>query len=155
MTGLKESNNYYLKLVIEFPPRPIKNDEELIATQNRVYFILDKPILQSEDRENENSLDALFGMQTRESLRYIVLFINKLDKWENSGQSNAEQEAKEAYTRLIERLQNRVYYIDRESGRKIQYAEFKVMVGSSINPPPELVRDLCFYAKNKNSIGNG
>ena len=38
--GLKEANNYYLQLVMEFPPRPIKNDEELMATQNRVNVIL-------------------------------------------------------------------------------------------------------------------
>ncbi|MGK7882706.1 MAG: type II toxin-antitoxin system HigA family antitoxin [Crocosphaera sp.] len=50
-TGLKEANNYYLQLVMEFPPRPIKNDEELMATQNRVNYILDKGILQPEDRE--------------------------------------------------------------------------------------------------------
>ena len=49
--GLKEANNYYLQLVMEFPPRPIKNDEELMATQNRVNFILDQGILQPEDRE--------------------------------------------------------------------------------------------------------
>ena len=49
--GLKEANNYHLQLVMEFPPRPIKNDEELMATQNRVNVILNKRILQPEDRE--------------------------------------------------------------------------------------------------------
>lgn len=51
MTGFKEANNYYLQLVMEFPPRPIKNEEELMATQNRVNSILDKGILQPEERE--------------------------------------------------------------------------------------------------------
>ena len=50
-TVLKEANKYYLQLVIEFPPRPIKNNEELMATQNRVHYILDQGILQPEDRE--------------------------------------------------------------------------------------------------------
>lgn len=49
--GLKEANNYYLQLVMEFPPRPIKNDEELIATQNRVNVILNKRILQGDFQE--------------------------------------------------------------------------------------------------------
>ena len=49
--GLKEANNYHLQLVMEFPPRPIKNDEELMATQNRVNVILNKRILQPEYRE--------------------------------------------------------------------------------------------------------
>ena len=50
-TGLKQPNNYYLELVMQFPPRPIKNDEELMATKNRINAILDKGILQSEDRD--------------------------------------------------------------------------------------------------------
>ena len=53
-TVLKEANNYYLQLVIEFPPRPIKNNEELMATQNRVHYILDQGILQPEDLEEYN-----------------------------------------------------------------------------------------------------
>ncbi len=59
MTGFKEANNYYLQLVMEFPPRPIKNDEELMATQNRVNVILDKGILQPEDREYVRVLGML------------------------------------------------------------------------------------------------
>ena len=50
-TVLKEANKYYLQLVIEFPPRPIKYNVELMATQNRVHYILDQGILQPEDRE--------------------------------------------------------------------------------------------------------
>lgn len=58
-TGLKKTDNYYLKLVMEFPPRPIKNDEELMATQNRVNSILDKGILQPEDQEYLSVLGML------------------------------------------------------------------------------------------------
>ncbi len=41
-TGLKTPSNYYLELINTFPPRPITNQEELIATQERIKFILDK-----------------------------------------------------------------------------------------------------------------
>ncbi len=39
-TGLKTPSPYYLDLVTEFAPRPITNEAELIATQERVNELL-------------------------------------------------------------------------------------------------------------------
>lgn len=49
--GLKTPSNYYMELITAFPPRPITNDDELIATQNRINEILDRPIITSDDRD--------------------------------------------------------------------------------------------------------
>ncbi len=50
-TGFKTPNNYYIELITTFPPRPIMNEVELIATQNRINFILDKGSLTKDDRD--------------------------------------------------------------------------------------------------------
>ena len=44
-TGLKTPSNYYLQLINAFPPRPITNEAELIATQEQIDLLLDKKIL--------------------------------------------------------------------------------------------------------------
>ena len=50
-TGFKTPNNYYIELITKFPPRPITNETELIATQNRINSILDKGSLTKDDRD--------------------------------------------------------------------------------------------------------
>ena len=45
------SNDYYLNLVIEFPPRPITNEIEWRNIQQRINSILDKKNLTQEDRD--------------------------------------------------------------------------------------------------------
>lgn len=49
-SGLKTPSNYYLKLIAEFPPRPITNELEYQATQAQINKILDKSQLNSDDR---------------------------------------------------------------------------------------------------------
>jgi HTH-type transcriptional regulator/antitoxin HigA len=49
--GLKKSNDYYLNLVIEFPPRPITNEIEWGNIQQRMNSILDKKNLTQVDRD--------------------------------------------------------------------------------------------------------
>ena len=44
-TGLKTPSSYYLKLINTFPPRPINNEAELLATQEQIDLIIDKKIL--------------------------------------------------------------------------------------------------------------
>lgn len=50
-TGLKTPSNYYMELITAFPPRPIANEAELIATQNQINSILDKGKLTQDDRD--------------------------------------------------------------------------------------------------------
>lgn len=50
-SGLKSPSNYYLELVTEFPPRPITNEAELLATQKRIDFILDKGQINQEEKD--------------------------------------------------------------------------------------------------------
>lgn len=50
-TGLKIPSSYYIELITNFPPRPITNEAELIATQNQINLILDKGKLTQDDRD--------------------------------------------------------------------------------------------------------
>ncbi|MDF5728237.1 MAG: transcriptional regulator [Rhizonema sp. PD38] len=57
--GLKTPSSYYINLINTFPPRPITNEAELIATQNRINFILDKGNLTQDDRDYLKVLGTL------------------------------------------------------------------------------------------------
>jgi len=50
-SGLKIPSNYYIKLITTFPPRPITNEDELIATQNQINSILDQGNITQDDRD--------------------------------------------------------------------------------------------------------
>jgi HTH-type transcriptional regulator / antitoxin HigA len=50
-TGLKTPSSYYMELITTFPPCPIANDAELIATQNQINSILHKGKLTQDDRD--------------------------------------------------------------------------------------------------------
>ncbi len=58
-TGLKTPSSYYIELITTFPPRPITNDAELIATQNQINSILDKGKLIQDDRDYLKVLGTL------------------------------------------------------------------------------------------------
>jgi HTH-type transcriptional regulator/antitoxin HigA len=58
-TGLKTPSCYYIELITTFPPRPITNDAELIATQNQINSILDKGKLIQDDRDYLKVLGTL------------------------------------------------------------------------------------------------
>jgi HTH-type transcriptional regulator/antitoxin HigA len=57
--GLKTPSSYYIELITTFPPRPISNDSELIATQNQINHILDKGKLTQDDRDYLKVLGTL------------------------------------------------------------------------------------------------
>ncbi|MEH2372457.1 helix-turn-helix domain-containing protein [Nostoc sp.] len=50
-TGLTTPSPYYLTLITEFAPRPITNDPELMATQQRINSIVDKNNINQDDRD--------------------------------------------------------------------------------------------------------
>jgi HTH-type transcriptional regulator / antitoxin HigA len=50
-TGIKTPSSYYMELITEFPPRPITNEAEFIATQERINFVLDKRKITQDDRD--------------------------------------------------------------------------------------------------------
>ena len=58
-TGLKTPSSYYMELITTFPPRPITNDAELIATQNQINSLLDKGKLTQDDRDYLKVLGTL------------------------------------------------------------------------------------------------
>jgi HTH-type transcriptional regulator/antitoxin HigA len=49
--GLKNPKEYYLNLLLEFPPRPITNDDEWTQIQKRINTILDQDNLTPEDQD--------------------------------------------------------------------------------------------------------
>ncbi len=50
-TGIRNPSEYYLDLLQAFPPRPINNEAELIATQNQINSILDRKQLTQDDHD--------------------------------------------------------------------------------------------------------
>ena len=58
-SGLKTPSSYYIELITTFPPRPITNEAELIATQNQINSILDKGKLIQDDRDYLKVLGTL------------------------------------------------------------------------------------------------
>ena len=58
-TGLKTPSSYYIELITTFPPRPITNEDELTATQNRINSILDKENITQDDRDYLKVLSTL------------------------------------------------------------------------------------------------
>ena len=49
--GLTSPSPYYLNLITEFAPRPITNDAELMATQQRINSIIDRKNLNQDERD--------------------------------------------------------------------------------------------------------
>ena len=49
--GSKTPSSYYMGLINAFPPRPITNEAELLATQAQIASILDKGNLTQDDRD--------------------------------------------------------------------------------------------------------
>ncbi len=58
-SGLKTPSSYYIQLITTFPPRPITNELELIATQDRINSILDSQNLSQDDRDYLKVLGTL------------------------------------------------------------------------------------------------
>lgn len=56
---LRTPSNYYIELITAFPPRPITNEDELIATQTRINSILDKDNITQDDRDYLKVLGTL------------------------------------------------------------------------------------------------
>jgi HTH-type transcriptional regulator/antitoxin HigA len=51
MTGSRTPSSYYMGLINAFPPRPITNEADLLATQAQIHSILDKGNLTQDDRD--------------------------------------------------------------------------------------------------------
>ena len=56
---MKTPSSYYIELITTFPPRPITNDAELRATQNRINSILDRKTITQDERDYLNVLGIL------------------------------------------------------------------------------------------------
>lgn len=58
-TGLKTPSSYYLQLINDFPPRPINNEAELLATQEQIDAIIDKQNITQDDKDYLKVLGTL------------------------------------------------------------------------------------------------
>jgi HTH-type transcriptional regulator/antitoxin HigA len=58
-SGLRTPSSYYIKLINTFPPRPITNEAELLATQNQINSILDQGNLTQDDKDYLKVLGTL------------------------------------------------------------------------------------------------
>ncbi len=71
---------------------------------------------------NSTAMDAVFGLLSAPSLKYVCLFINKIDKWSKGNQEEATGTIKQKYEPLIRDLERRT----RKSA-----VDFDVIVGSA------------------------
>jgi transaldolase len=71
---------------------------------------------------NRTALDAVFGLLTRDELKYVSLFINKIDKWEAGNAPDAEGQIQNQFKTLIKDLKERCD----------DYAEYDTIIGSAI-----------------------
>ncbi|NJL52141.1 MAG: transcriptional regulator [Hydrococcus sp. SU_1_0] len=58
-TGIKTPSSYYLQLINTFPPRPINNEAELLATQEQIDVIVDKQDITQDDKDYLKVLGTL------------------------------------------------------------------------------------------------
>lgn len=71
---------------------------------------------------NKTALDAVFGLLTRPALKYVCLFINKIDKWENGNGQKSRDLIYNKFSSLIADLRERC----------AEYATFEVIIGSAL-----------------------
>ena len=58
-TGLKTPSSYYLQLINTFPPRPINNEQQLLATQEQIDAIIDRQNITQDDKDYLEVLGTL------------------------------------------------------------------------------------------------
>jgi HTH-type transcriptional regulator/antitoxin HigA len=58
-TGLKTPSSYYLQLINTFPPRPINNEVQLLATQDQIDAIIDRQNITQDDKDYLEVLGTL------------------------------------------------------------------------------------------------
>lgn len=84
---------------------------------------------------NRIALDAVFGLLTKESLSYVCLFINKVDKWTKSNQKDSESIILEKYSELVDALKKRTTIEFKEATGETgidYYADFQAIIGSAL-----------------------
>jgi HTH-type transcriptional regulator / antitoxin HigA len=58
-TSLKTPSGYYLQLINTFPPRPINNEAQLLATQDQIDAIIDRQNITQDDKDYLEVLSTL------------------------------------------------------------------------------------------------
>lgn len=58
-TGLKTPSSYYFQLINTFPPRPINNEAQLLATQDQIDAIIDRQNITQDDKDYLEVLGTL------------------------------------------------------------------------------------------------
>jgi HTH-type transcriptional regulator / antitoxin HigA len=58
-TGLKTPSSYYLQLINTFPPRPINNEAQLLATQDQIDAIINRQNITQDDKDYLEVLGTL------------------------------------------------------------------------------------------------
>ena len=94
---------------------------------------------------NRTAIDAIFGLLTQESLNYVCLFINKVDKLKAdlSRQQKAEL-AKDAYKPLIKDLRQRTSQL--EKLKKFQIIVGSVFTGEGVTGDNSIYSDIAIYS---------
>lgn len=99
----------------------------------------DERVNENVQQWNRTALDAVFGLHTVDSLRYVCLFINKRDRLKNWSDA-ALKKVRKAFEPLEDDLRRRCFYED-DKGMKKQYALFEVIVGTAAQEMPVALLD--------------
>ena len=96
------------------------------------YLTLDTDrITENKEQWNLTCLDGVFGLLTEDTLKYVCLFINKVDKWQSSlTKEEQEVQIKEQYKDLIDNLKDRSTLKDESGSFKKKLFTFEVIIGS-------------------------
>lgn len=100
------------------------NEEEDQADRDKLHKDPDIERIESHlEQWNETALDAVFGMLTKPALKYVCLFINKIDKLQLIDSTVQHQEIKNKFKPLIDSVSIKAA----NSG-----AAFDIVIGSAL-----------------------
>ena len=108
-----------LILVVDLFPPPDHRDDEPLKPQNELD---DNRVKMHIGQWNETALDAVFGLLTRDSLKYVCLYINKADIL--IGNQEKLDLIENHFSELRTRLQQRAGIVD---------AKFDLIIGSALD----------------------
>lgn len=106
-----------LVLVVDLFPPTDHEDDEPLESQNEWD---DSRVQMHIDQWNETALDAAFGLLTRDSLKYVCLYINKVDILIED--NRMRDSIRERFSELRQRLEQRAVMVN---------AEFHLVIGSA------------------------
>lgn len=141
-TPLRYGDINTLLLIVDLFPQEEGGRDEL----NRQYSEINlERITEHIDTWNSIALDAVFGLLTRQKLKSVFIFVNKIDKYRTSvSKREVESEIRTLFKPLIDNLEIRA----ENSGADFEFIIGSAVGGENITGPKSLTAFLNFSALN-------